>query len=80
MDKPIRMGRSSEPKVHRAYRTGTNNFFAFCRTPPKIQTEPQGSFASGDGPRATSNFYSEQLIASYYALWILRAVRSRLAE
>jgi hypothetical protein len=56
MDKPLRMGRSSEPKVDRAYRTGTNNLFALCRAPPRIQTEPQGSFASGDGPRATSNF------------------------
>jgi len=56
MDKPLRMSRSSEPKVHRAYRTGTNNLFVMCRTPPKIQTETRGSFASRDGLRATSNF------------------------
>jgi hypothetical protein len=83
MDKPLRMGRSSELKVHRAYRTGTNSLLAMRRAPPKIETETQDSFGSSDGPRATSNVVHaecQQLMTGYYALWILRAIRSRLAE
>jgi hypothetical protein len=81
--KTLTDGRSSELKVDRAYRTGTNNLLAMRSAPPKIETETQDSFGSSDGPRATSNVVHaecQQLMAGYYALWILRAIRSRLAE